>query len=1050
MKKYLFFVVIALAGCARVESEIETIGSSVNTYDSFTVTVENSDGTKAHVEASGAVKWDVGDCIGVYSDMQEPVEFRRGEDGVFHSQTPVTGTRFYAFYPFGSFDYDGNNPEILRTDNVNNRRETNPLGLLMVAKSSDNNLCFTQTCGLLHFSFQCERAATLKATFRGNNIEPVFGWGSVDMTEEKPCFVLDADMTSWILESEKVTMDQGGVCDFYFQVPPKVFKNGFNLAVTETDAETGEENVYYKETSKEITVSRGVMKSFATFDAVGIEEGYQREREALIAFYNAMNGDNWSNNTNWCSDKDVREWYGVDVAGNGNNHVVAISLGDNKLSGKYANQLQSLAFLRDLDLSRNSISEIEIEGMPKLAAVGAQESPVTKVSIKNCPGFINFSAKGCQFLTELELPEEVGMIDISNTALQAFDISQYPKLEWFVGSYVDLPVINSTNNPELKSIICEYSNVSSVDFSGSPKLFQIVLSWNPDITSIDLSNQTELESLGMGFCDNLEYVNVSHSSKLKQLMLGKGQGSFSGILQLDKTDFPDLYNLDLTGNNLPSVDVSVYPKMKQLLVGANALKTLDVSQNPALETLDMSANPGLREIDLSNNPELKQFCCFSSGGTEQGLLALDFSKNPKLKDLRFSETAITEIDLSKNLSLEEVHIGGNSLLDYVTVSTSQSFTCYKDEHTRFIFVENGEPLYTSTDYSRDGTVELLQAATEGAGINVVLMGDAFSDRQHADGSYRETMEKAMEALFSMEPLKSFRDCFNVYMVNVVSPNEVVSSFTNTALNFDFDGYGYPSGDAQACINYALKAVQEEAMDDSIILTFVNKENPNGLTQMFFPEDLSKSNSSGLGIVYMGTQSDEVLFRQVLTHEVGHAFAKLGDEYFYNNPDLGLVDGPVTEADITMLDTYASMGWYKNVDYVKDKANCKWAFYIGHPSYPEVDYYLGASRHTDLYRPTFNSLMRNHTYGEGFNVPSREAFYYKIHKLAYGSGWVFDRDAFINFDLSLKASQAPAQYRVKAFNNENVIHSAPPIIERKTWKEFIMNSPCSKNELLFKN
>lgn len=1037
MKRFLVIAMLALASCARVESEIETISSVVKAYDSFVISVENPDDTKVHLEGVGAVKWDVGDRIGVYSDLQGPVEFRRGEDGVFYGQTPVTGTRFYAFYPYDCFGYDGNNPEVLRTDNKNSCSKTNPLGLLMVAKSSDNNLYFTQTCGLLHFSFRCERSATLQAVFRGNDDEPVFGWGRVDLTEEKPRFVLDNDMTSCTLDSEQVTMAQGGVCDFYFQVPPMVFKNGINLTVKETDTETGGEKTYFKHTSKEVTVSRGLMKSFAVFGGNEGEESWQQEREALIAFYYAMGGPNWKDNTNWCSDKDVSEWVGVNTAGSyDGRHVSSIWLGDNNLIGKYENQLQQLRQLQLIDLSRNNISEVSFDGMQSLETIYIQDSPVTKVVVRDTPKLITFSSNRSSLLSELELPDNVQEILISQASVTNFDLSKFPQLTWFDGSGLDMPIINTNNNPELQSFVCESANIQSVDFSGSPKLFQINLSGNSYITSIDLSKQTELENLFMGFCNKLSYVNVSHSSKLKQLILGKMPCSFDSVLQLEKTDFPDLFNLDLTGNNLPSVDVSGYPKIKQLVVGANALKTLDVSQNPVLETLGISDNPGMREIDLSNNPLLEQFDCACSGGAEQGLLALDFTKNPKLKYLTFSNTAITDIDLSKNLSLVEVHIEKNSLLDYVTVSTSQSFTCHKDEHTKFKFVESGEFLYSSSDYSLDGTVELLQAATEGAGINVVLMGDAFSDRQHADGTYRGTMEKAMGALFSFEPLKSYRDCFNVYMVNVVSPNEVVSSFTSTALRFTFDDRGYPSGDSRACINYAFKALQKDDMDNSIILAFVNKENPQGRTQMFFPEDLTQPYSSGLGIVYMGTQSDDVLFRKVLTHEVGHAFAKLGDEYFYNDQYLGLVDVAVTETDIATLDTYASIGWYKNIDYVKDKAKCKWASYIGHPSYPEVDYYEGAARHPDLYRPTFNSLMRDHAYGEGFNVPSREAIYYRIHRLAYGPEWVFSRDAFINFDQSVKVNHAPAQFRVSAYGKKSITQSSPPIIVRKSWQEFM--------------
>ena len=35
------------------------------------------------------------------------------------------------------------------------------------------------------------------------------------------------------------------------------------------------------------------------------------DREALIDFYKATNGDNWKNNENWCSDKPLKEWYGI-------------------------------------------------------------------------------------------------------------------------------------------------------------------------------------------------------------------------------------------------------------------------------------------------------------------------------------------------------------------------------------------------------------------------------------------------------------------------------------------------------------------------------------------------------------------------------------------------------------------------------------------------------------------------------------------------------------------------------------------------------------------
>lgn len=101
-----------------------------------------------------------------------------------------------------------------------------------------------------------------------------------------------------------------------------------------------------------------------------------------------------------------------------------------------------------------------------------------------------------------------------------------------------------------------------------------------------------------------------------------------------------------------------------------------------------------------------------------------------------------------------------------------SFTGKPREAIDFIkkYVSGVEP-YISTNYSANGTVTMLQRATKGCGIDVVLMGDAFSDRQVKDGSYEAVMRKVMEYFFAEEPFTTLRDCFNVYAVTAGSKNE---------------------------------------------------------------------------------------------------------------------------------------------------------------------------------------------------------------------------------------------------------------------------------------
>lgn len=77
-----------------------------------------------------------------------------------------------------------------------------------------------------------------------------------------------------------------------------------------------------------------------------------KEREALIELYKATDGDHWADNTNWCSDKPLNEWYGVgcDYA---TGRVTSIMLSTNKLKGTLPESLENLSWLEYLMIRDN-------------------------------------------------------------------------------------------------------------------------------------------------------------------------------------------------------------------------------------------------------------------------------------------------------------------------------------------------------------------------------------------------------------------------------------------------------------------------------------------------------------------------------------------------------------------------------------------------------------------------------------------------------------------------------------------------------------------------
>ena len=80
----------------------------------------------------------------------------------------------------------------------------------------------------------------------------------------------------------------------------------------------------------------------------------------------------------------------------------------------------------------------------------------------------------------------------------------------------------------------------------------------------------------------------------------------------------------------------------------------------------------------------------------------------------------------------------------------------------------------------DGKVTTLQTATKGNGYNIILMGDGFTVDLIKNGTYDEVMKKSAEHLFALEPMKSLRPYFNVYVVQKVSLSSDLSGSTALA------------------------------------------------------------------------------------------------------------------------------------------------------------------------------------------------------------------------------------------------------------------------------
>ena len=134
------------------------------------------------------------------------------------------------------------------------------------------------------------------------------------------------------------------------------------------------------------------------------EESMAQVRQALIDFYNATDGPNWKNNTNWCSDKPIDEWYGIETRGYPyvyylmlhNNNIKGefpqkgfltkigpcryVSLGPNQLSGQIPKEIVGNLSIEDLHIHQNNLTgslPAEIFKLPRLISFSAGENQLT-------------------------------------------------------------------------------------------------------------------------------------------------------------------------------------------------------------------------------------------------------------------------------------------------------------------------------------------------------------------------------------------------------------------------------------------------------------------------------------------------------------------------------------------------------------------------------------------------------------------------------------------------------------------------------------------------
>ena len=448
-----------LAGCNKDENIQGLTDISTTTFQAFT----ESGGTKTFLENGGSeteshsVLWVPGDAIGIASASDFSRYEYKGDgqtDFAEFEGDPVHGDYFYAVYPYSEKAALSGDMLSLELPSV---QEYTPLSFApgafpMVARSESTVLEFKNLCGLLKINLT--GTATISSiTFRSSG-QGVSGPATVSMDYESVSVTLDC--------GEGVALNGTVPVPFYIVLPAGTYDD-FSIVVTSADG-----GVMTKSNSG-LVINRSMVRPTSDVEFVPDGTGYDGDREALIAFYNATDGPNWKDNTNWCSDGPLDTWHGVTTDSEG--RVTEISLNSNNLSGEAGNTLAPLTALTYLDLYSNNLSTLDVSANTALTYLSCGDNSLTELDLS-----ANTALKElyCYYnrLTELDVSHNTALTDLYcyNNSLGELDLSNNTaliRLSCFINNLTELDL---SNNIALASLYCYGNRMTALDIRNNVNL----------------------------------------------------------------------------------------------------------------------------------------------------------------------------------------------------------------------------------------------------------------------------------------------------------------------------------------------------------------------------------------------------------------------------------------------------------------------------------------------------------------------------------------------------------------------------------------------------
>ena len=287
--------------------------------------------------------------------------------------------------------------------------------------------------------------------------------------------------------------------------------------------------------------------------------------------------------------------------------------------------------LENVDFANNKLYNLNLNYNPNLKKLILFNNNISNLNLSNVPNLesLNLNWNLSQLPNFYQVPK-LKSLHLGGGIYSSIDLSILPLLEEFYVEGSNYTINNfNINNPTLKKLSINATNIVNLNLINAPNLEELRVSSNKQLVGLNVDNNRELEDLAI-YDNNFNTIDLRNNNKLKTLQIIK-----NNISTINLENNPNLTYLNLSQNNLTSLD----------LHNNNLLRQLDVKNNN-LESLTLNAQT-LTNIDASNNK----------------LTNLDLRNFSKVYGLDVSDNLLKELYLPNNIySCNNIKYSNNKLM----------------------------------------------------------------------------------------------------------------------------------------------------------------------------------------------------------------------------------------------------------------------------------------------------------------------------------------------------------------------------------------------------